>query len=202
MEDGSVFDLRRAEEHVRRPWRNGGGMTAEVAAWPPGTDAGSDFAWRISFADVAGSGDFSTFPGVDRVITLIDGPPMTLDLPGETTVLRPFVPYSFDGGVPVLCSVTAPTRDLNVMTRRGHASATVEMLDPGGGEEPLSPGSPLIVVGLRGAVGARAGDDSATLGPGDVIITDQPLSVEGAGLIAIVRIAPPRGSAPPSGIQD
>ena len=48
-----VFDLRRAEEHVRRPWRNGGGMTAEVAAWPPGTDAGSDFAWRVSFSDVS-----------------------------------------------------------------------------------------------------------------------------------------------------
>lgn len=197
-----VFDLRRAAEHVRSPWRNGGGMTAEVAAWPPGADAGSDFSWRVSFADVAASGDFSTFPGVDRVITLIDGPPMTLELPGETTVLRPFVPYSFDGGVPVRCSVTAPTRDLNVMTRRGRASATVEMLDVGKGEEPLPQGSPLLVVGLTGAVCAREGDDAAALGPGDVLVTDQPVTVEGAGLVAIVRIAPTSGSAPPSGIQD
>ena len=193
-----AFDLRRAEEHVRRPWRNGGGTTAEAAAWPPGRDAGSDFAWRISFADVAASGDFSTFPGVDRVITLIDGPPMTLELPGETTVLRPFVPYAFDGEMPVRCSVTAPTRDLNVMTRRGHASATVEMLDVGGGEAPLSPGSPVLVVCLTGAVCARAGDDAAALGPGDVLVTDQPATVEGAGVVAIVRIA----LTPPSGIQD
>ncbi|MGY0386945.1 HutD/Ves family protein [Nocardioides sp. WG-D5] len=191
------FDVRRAEEHVRRPWRNGGGMTAEVAAWPPGTDAGSDFAWRVSFADVAGSGDFSTFPGVDRVITLIDGPPMTLELPGETTVLRPFVPYAFDGEVPVRCTVTAPTRDLNVMTRRGQASATVEMRDVGRGDEPLPPGSPLLVVGLTGAVRAREGDHSATLGPGDVLITDRPVTLEGAGAVAIVRIA-----APPSEIRD
>ncbi|OIJ26780.1 HutD/Ves family protein [Nocardioides luteus] len=197
-----MFDLRRAEEHVRRRWRNGGGMTAEVAAWPPGTDAGSDLAWRISFAEVAESGEFSTFPGVDRVITLIDGPPMTLELPGETTVLRPFVPYSFDGDVPVRCSVTAPTRDLNVMTRRGQASATVEMLDVGSSEEPLRQGSPLLVVGLTGAVCARAGDDSARLGPGDVLITDRPVTVEGAGAVAIVRIAPAPGSASPSGIQD
>ncbi|MFI5625508.1 HutD family protein [Nocardioides sp. NPDC051685] len=193
-----AFDLRRAEEHVRRPWRNGGGMTAEVAAWPPGTDAGSDFAWRVSFADVAGSGAFSTFPGVDRVITLIDGPPMTLELAGETTVLRPFVPYSFDGGVSVLCSVTAPTRDLNVMTRRGCASATVEMLDVRGVSLPQAPASPLLVVGLTGSVCAREGDDAATLGPGDVLVTDQPVTVEGAGVVAIVRIA----STPPSGIQD
>jgi uncharacterized protein len=198
MEGAPVFDLRRVEEHVRHPWRNGGGMTAEVAAWPPGADAGSDFAWRVSFADVAGSGDFSTFPGVDRVITLIDGPPMTLDLPGETTVLRPFVPYSFDGGVPVRCSVTAPTRDLNVMTRRGSASATVEMLDVG--EEPLLevPASPLLVVCLTGAVTARSDAGSATLGPGDVLTTDQSVTVEGTGLVAIVRIT----SAWTSGIQD
>ena len=193
-----MFDLRRAEEHVRRSWRNGGGTTAEVAAWPPGTDAGSDFAWRVSFADVAGSGAFSTFPGVDRVITLIDGPPMTLELPEETTVLRAFVPYSFEGEVPVTCSVTAPTRDLNVMTRRGRASATVEVLDVGRGEEPLPQGSPLLVVGLTGAVRAGSVDDSATLGPGDVLVTDQPVTVEGAGLVAIVRITP----MPPSGIQD
>lgn len=195
-----TFDLRRAQEHLRRPWRNGGGMTAEVAAWPPDADAGSDFAWRVSFADVAGSGDFSTFPGVDRVITLIDGPPMTLELPGETTVLRPFVPYSFDGGVPVRCSVAAPTRDLNVMTRRGRASATVEMLDAVTGDEPLPQvaSSPLLVVGLRGEVTVRSDDASAALGPGDVLMTDEPVTVEGAGLVAIVRITP----LPPSGIQD
>lgn len=192
-----AFDLRRADEHVRRPWRNGGGTTAEVAAWPPDADAGSDFAWRVSFADVAGSGDFSTFPGVDRVITLIDGPPMTLELPGETTVLRPFVPYSFDGGVPVWCSVTAPTRDLNVMTRRGRASATVEMLASAEESLPQAPSSPLLVIGLTGEVGARSGEDWTMLGPGDVLITDRPMSVEGTGLVAVVRIA-----SAPSGIQD
>ena len=47
-----TFELRRSAEHVRRPWRNGGGMTAEVAAWPPDADAASAFDWRVSFADV------------------------------------------------------------------------------------------------------------------------------------------------------
>lgn len=183
-----AFELRRADEHVRHPWRNGGGMTAEVAAWPPDADAGSDFAWRVSFADVAGSGDFSVFPGVDRVITLIDGPPMMLELPGGTTELRPFAPYAFDGEVPVRCSVTAPTRDLNVMTRRGHASATVEVVDAAKGEAALAPASPLLVLGLTGEVSARSDEGSATLGPRDVLTTDQPVTVEGTGQVAIVRI--------------
>ncbi|MHB8295006.1 MAG: HutD family protein [Acidimicrobiales bacterium] len=33
------------------PWKNGGGMTAEVVSAPEGTSL-SDFAWRVSIADV------------------------------------------------------------------------------------------------------------------------------------------------------
>lgn len=183
-----AFLLLRAEVHLRRPWRNGGGMTAEVAAWPP--DGGSDFDWRVSFADVAGSGDFSTFAGVDRVITLIDGPPMTLELPSQTTVLRPFAPYSFDGELQVRYAATAPTQDLNVMTRRGRASAAVEVLAVAMPEVPITlvPTSPLLVVGLTGEVTVRADAGSVELGPRDVLTTDQNLAVDGDGQVAIVRI--------------
>src|SRR5665647_2813187 len=53
------------------PWRNGGGVTREVVA-SGGSDP-QDFDWRISIADVSQSGPFSAFPGVDRVITLVEG---------------------------------------------------------------------------------------------------------------------------------
>jgi hypothetical protein len=196
-----AVDLRRAEEHVRRPWRNGGGTTAEVAAWPPGADAGADFAWRVSFADVGGSGDFSTFPGVDRVITLVDGPPMTLELPGETTVLHPFAPYSFDGGVPVRCTVSAPTRDLNVMTRRGRASATVEVLDVQPLDAPVlapvlarraagpQPPATLLLAALAGSLHVAGASAAGVLTPGDVVTTDEPVRIQGDGRIAVIRLS-------------
>lgn len=163
-------------------------MTAEVAVWPP--DGGSDFDWRVSFADVAGSGIFSTFAGVDRVITLVDGPPMTLVLPSHTTVLRPFAPYSFDGELPVRYTVTAPTQDLNVMTRRGRASATVKILDLTTTEGPLTlaPMFPLLVVGLTGEVSVRSDAGSGTLRRLEVLITDRQVVVDGLGQVAIVRI--------------
>lgn len=187
-----TFELRRSAEHVRRPWRNGGGMTAEVAAWPPDADAASAFDWRVSFADVDGSGDFSLFPGVDRVITLLDGPAMTLRFPRVTEVLELFQPFAFDGGLSVACTVAGPTRDLNVMTRRGRVRADVEILEltGAGAVHDLDAGEPLLLIGLTGSIDAAAGQEAAPLLPGDVLVTDRPLTAAGSGRCAVVRIAP------------
>ena len=75
------MDVWRRDDHLQMPWKNGGGLTREVASSPPGS-ALTDFDWRISFAEVAAGGPFSTFPGVDRVIILIDGPAMALTVDG------------------------------------------------------------------------------------------------------------------------
>ena len=42
----------RNADLVRVPWKNGGGTTAEVAAFPEGSTF-ETFGWRISMADVA-----------------------------------------------------------------------------------------------------------------------------------------------------
>ena len=64
------MDVRilRAADRVPAAWKNGGGVTREVASWPE--QAGLDgFDWRISLAEVAAGGPFSVFPGVDIVRT-------------------------------------------------------------------------------------------------------------------------------------
>ena len=66
-------DVRRWADAVERPWRNGGGVTRELASSPEGVD---DFDWRVSIAEVTASGDFSRFPGVDRTIVRL-GPELT-----------------------------------------------------------------------------------------------------------------------------
>lgn len=62
------------------PWKNGGGRTAEILASPAGAGL-DDFAWRISTAEVATSGPFSLFPGVQRCLTVIEGGSLRLGLP-------------------------------------------------------------------------------------------------------------------------
>lgn len=108
------------------PWKNGGGLTRELAS-SPGTDT---FDWRISVADVTASGDFSTFVGVERTIILIDGPEMTLTFGTTNHELVRYRPFVFDGERAVSCTVPlGPTRDLNVMTRLARCRAAVEVMD-------------------------------------------------------------------------
>ncbi len=61
------FDIRKMPVNL---WRNGAGETREICCFPPAT---RDFHWRASIASIAANGEFSLFPGVERVITLLEG---------------------------------------------------------------------------------------------------------------------------------
>lgn len=98
-------------------WRNGGGETREIVSWPPGD---SEFGWRASIATIARSGDFSLFPGVDRVITLLQGDRVELCSNGQLLqTLTLNQPFSFRGELPVTATLSgAVSLDFNIMTRR------------------------------------------------------------------------------------
>jgi environmental stress-induced protein Ves len=119
-----------AADRTPTPWKNGGGLTREIAAHPPGAGMG-DFEWRVSAAEVASDGAFSRFEGVDRIITVVAGAGMDLSIAGEPVRLTPdSEPFAFPGDAAVFAHVLAgPVSDLNVMVRRGLWRAEVERLD-------------------------------------------------------------------------
>jgi uncharacterized protein len=98
------------------PWRNGGGVTRELLAWP----SKQDWQVRISVADIAADGPFSAFPGIERWFAVIEGAGVELRF-GERAQLVPLgVPLRFDGETAVHCRLPAgPTRDLNLMAPPG-----------------------------------------------------------------------------------
>ncbi|TGD43881.1 HutD family protein [Pseudotabrizicola sediminis] len=102
-----------------RPWKNGGGETAEILCWPEGAGI-DDFTLRLSTARVAASGPFSAFPGVNRVLTVIEGGAMVLTLDGTDHPLAPgSPPFAFAGDTPCTAHLVGPPLlDFNVMTRR------------------------------------------------------------------------------------
>lgn len=118
-----------AADRVATPWKNGGGVTREIAAWPEGSGL-EDFDWRISTAEVRGPGAFSLFPGVDRSLTVLSGALSLSFAGGKVAFLDPTSqPYAFPGdaachGAPLGGRVL----DLNVMWRRGRCAATVERM--------------------------------------------------------------------------
>lgn len=116
------------------PWKNGGGVTREIACWPQGAGM-NDFLWRLSIATVAASGPFSAFPGIDRVITLLDGPGVQLTSDDGAIAHRldqPLAPFAFPGEASIHGAVLGEaSSDFNVMTRRADIRAQVDVLrDP------------------------------------------------------------------------
>ncbi len=113
----------RFSDLVEVPWKNGGGVTREIAEY---RDAGA-LLWRLSMADVASDGPFSDFAGLTRILTVIDGTGMELATPHGTLHADFAVPIRFDGGLPVTSRLKrGPLRDLNLMfdPRRIEGSAT------------------------------------------------------------------------------
>ncbi len=115
-----TLDILRAAGFVARPWKNGGGTTAEIAVSPTG--AGLDaFDWRVSMARVEVASTFSLFEGTDRSIGILEGQGLELRIGDRGTVaLDEASPaYAFPGDVPVSAVLwDGPILDLNVMTRR------------------------------------------------------------------------------------
>lgn len=104
------------------PWRNGGGSTRELLAWPP--SSGGGWRVRLSVAEVAQDGPFSSFPGVQRWFAVLEGAGVQLRLDGAAHRLDgASAPFEFDGGAAVDCALTGgPTQDFNLMVRSGRAS--------------------------------------------------------------------------------
>lgn len=122
--------ILRAADRKASPWKNGGGVTWEVAASPAGAPI-EDFEWRVSIAEVASAGPFSRFPGVDRILTVIRGQGLSLAVEGlgATTLGASSAPYAFPGDAACTAALGDGTiRDLNVMTRRGLWSAEVKRI--------------------------------------------------------------------------
>lgn len=116
----------RATDRIPTRWKNGGGVTREVAVFPIGASF-DDFLWRISMAEVRVNGPFSNFPGIDRRLAVIEGT-LSLKVGADSAIqLSPdSEPVALAGDVPTDATVVVgPVTDLNVMTRRGRVRSTL-----------------------------------------------------------------------------
>lgn len=154
------------------PWRNGRGTTLELASEPStqaSTEASTvvrDFAWRVSIASVLEDGPFSLFPGVERTLVVLDEGALELDHGHAAPRARigALEPYVFAGEWPTTCRLLdRPVRDLNVMTRRGEARATVEVLRAGASRVLALDTRIVLVFAARGTSILAAAGERTTL---------------------------------------
>ena len=172
------------------PWRNGGGITYEIAVGPE-TGTVQDFDWRVSVAEIDAPGPFSTFAGVDRIIALIDGPAMLLTVDGAPRRLALLDQLAFAGDSDTICDIPhGRTRDLNVMTRRGSVDASLEFVEVRSDRQ-YRIEAPTVLLGISGRVDVQSPTE-VSLAPLDGLefATAQHVLVAGDGVLAAVRVSP------------
>jgi uncharacterized protein len=202
LQEGTRVTLLRGADLVASPWKNGGGVTREIAAEAAGADVGvgadtglDAFAWRVSVADVAQAGQFSRFDGVDRTLVLLEGAGMLLDESGPSAhthaLTQPLDLACFAGETPIEARlVGGPTRDFNLMVRRGVARGTLDVW-PAAKAQRFAAQTVLLYC-ARGDVQVRVdGAKSATLAAGDTLRVDaaQAVDIETQGEGAVLAIA-------------
>ena len=105
----------RTDDATPQPWRNGGGTTRELLAWP----SSADWRVRVSVAEIACDAPFSAFPGVERWLAVLEGAGVELridDVAYRQGGAAP--PLRFAGDAATRCRLLdGPTLDLNLMLR-------------------------------------------------------------------------------------
>lgn len=141
------------------PWRNGGGTTLELAVDPPGATLEAGFRWRLSSAQVAASGPFSAFPGLERWLLLLEGAGLEIDFgpQGRVDLAEPLRPLRFPGDWPAMATLLdGPCADLNLMVDPRAFRSRVEVLHLTGSRAiSLSEATTLLFV-ARGTVAVPA----------------------------------------------
>lgn len=150
----------RANDLVASPWKNGGGVTREIAS----VAKNGALHWRLSIADVEKDGPFSLFPGLARILTVIDGPGMDLYTSDGVLQADPLRPLGFAGDVTVHGRLrSGPVRNFNLIYDPEHVTPSVTVLTT---PQEL-PNKQLALHSLRGTAKVAG----ATFRSGDTVLT-------------------------------
>jgi uncharacterized protein len=162
------------------PWKNGGGITREIAQ----VQSGQDLIWRLSMADVSSDGVFSNFAGLMRILTVIEGDGMELTSPAGTLQADLGVPAHFDGALEIEAKLKGSAlRDFNLMFDPLHCDCDATVIQ--GPYRQLLQTDPLLTYALHcfaGSVDFTKGDQRH---PGDTALIDT----------GSVRVALPEGAS-------
>ena len=177
-----MLRLIRQTEMPEGPWRNGMGVSWEIALHKePGA---ADFSWRFAKARIDRDVPFSIYPGMDRVFMQISGNGLDLEFEGghKIEVHHSNVPHTFPCDVPLNCKLLdGPCFDLNLFTARGKYQAEASVLKLNGMESIDLSGVEAVFFALEGSVVLSGQGGAVHLQTGDAAVAtfEQGVSVAG-----------------------
>lgn len=151
-----AFTLLDPALYRRTPWKNGGGVTIDIAgAYRPGADpAGWDgMIWRFGRTRIERPGPFSDLSGYDRILAVAEGRGLVLHPEGRAPLdaRLPFAPVRFAGEWKIASELTqGPVGVINLIADR--ASCAIDLTFPAEGSAAGVAGTPCIVLALDDCV--------------------------------------------------
>jgi uncharacterized protein len=115
----SMIKIIRQNEYKEGRWRNGMGISWEIAS--DKEEGAADFSWRFAKAQIDNDVPFSIYPGMDRVFMMLEGGGIDLEFEGGNVleVHEKWVPHQFSCDVPLFCRLRGgPSLDLNLFVDR------------------------------------------------------------------------------------
>ncbi|WP_113911504.1 HutD family protein [Roseovarius dicentrarchi] len=177
------MDILRGTDLVDVPWKNGGGITRNIAT----AQRGDHTAWRLSRADVRQDGAFSNFAGLERILTVVSGGDMALEHSGGTLHAALWQPVRFDGALEVFARLEAgPLTDLNLMFDPALCDGNVTLRDRPGAHPVTPPASGITAVHVlagQPSIGAQV------LAPADTVFLTNPAEITLSDGDAVLDIA-------------
>jgi uncharacterized protein len=163
-------------DYAQMPWKNGGGITTQLAVSPQGAGL-DDFDWRISTAQVNNAGPFSSFPGIDRSLAVMQGPGLILHMDDGT----PFIlttdssPLCFSGERRVQAKlVDGSIIDFNVMTQRQRCTHLLQRMEMEGSRQIARQADLLFIHCAQGRLVdcSNASGEAIRLSTGESVLAD------------------------------
>lgn len=120
-----MIKLIKKSENKIMPWKNGLGITSEIAIEPKtAVFPNDDFTWRLSSAKITAANSFSQFAGYDRMLIVWKGDGLWLN----KSRLDPLTPFHFQGETEVHCDlVKSEVLDLGLIYKRNLFSANMSV---------------------------------------------------------------------------
>jgi environmental stress-induced protein Ves len=183
------------QDFRRTPWKNGGGVTIDIAgAYGTGAEDGSwaGTIWRFGRTAITVPAPFSDLTGYERMQLVIEGSGLVLEAPdGEIDLRVALRPVRYDGGIPLVSRLeTGPVEVINLIAER--ALCEIDLAVPGAdGAHKLTAGAHVLYA-PRNSVSGSNGGVSFKIAAGDALrfdaTADFVLEVyEGLAVLASIR---------------
>lgn len=165
-----MIKVLRVTDYVKMPWKNGAGVTEEIVR--VNQSASEQFAWRVSIADIKQDGDFSLFAGYQRIISVLEGKGMTLEVDGKCSRdLLAFDPFAFSGDAKVKSSLLeGALRDFNLIYDPQYVQARLQWLTVKTTTHLFSSASSLLVFNAGEPVNITLANEVVCLGRYDSLL--------------------------------